>query len=408
MRLTAGGHEGADYSRLIVQEKISQDLIDKLYGDTLKTSVSKLEQYRSCPFSYYLQYGLNLKEKEEFKLYAFDRGSFMHEIIDDFFAVVHEKNIELPSFLVEENEIEELVELVVNRKLEDMSRYRFSSTVKYKVLVKRLKKLISTALKYIIESIVYSDFNIAGTEVEFGKDGEFEPIMLELEDGKKIQIAGKIDRIDTAKTAKGNYVRIIDYKTYAQDIELEKVYAGIQIQLLTYIDAVCKKSDFQSAGVYYFELIEQLIKADKRISDEEIEARIRKNFKMKGLVVADVDVIQMQDRNLKNGKSNIIPAAITEEGQVVEKDTKGVQKEEFEILQQHIYRTIKQISKEMLSGKIDVNPYYYRGKSPCGWCTYKPICGFDPKKGNGCYNYIERREKDDVLEKMKQEISKNG
>ena len=29
--------------------------INKLYGNTLVTSISKLERYRSCPFSYYLQ-----------------------------------------------------------------------------------------------------------------------------------------------------------------------------------------------------------------------------------------------------------------------------------------------------------------------------------------------------------------
>ena len=46
-------------------EQINEENIIKLYGNTLKTSVSKLEQYRKCPFSFYLKYGLQLKEKEE-------------------------------------------------------------------------------------------------------------------------------------------------------------------------------------------------------------------------------------------------------------------------------------------------------------------------------------------------------
>ena len=37
--------------------KIQKEVIEKLYSDTLKTSVSRLEQYESCPFSYYLKYG---------------------------------------------------------------------------------------------------------------------------------------------------------------------------------------------------------------------------------------------------------------------------------------------------------------------------------------------------------------
>ena len=47
--------------------------------------------------------------------------------------------------------------------------YIFTATAKYKVLVRRLKKIVSKALKYIIETIIYSDFSIEGTEVEFGK-----------------------------------------------------------------------------------------------------------------------------------------------------------------------------------------------------------------------------------------------
>ena len=77
----------------------------------------------------------------------------------------------------------------------------FTTTAKYKVLVKRLKKIVSKALKYIIEGLVCSEFDIEGTEVEFGKNDKYKPIVLNLEDGKKVEITGKIDRIDTAKTA---------------------------------------------------------------------------------------------------------------------------------------------------------------------------------------------------------------
>ena len=45
-------------------EKINEENISKMYGDTLKTSVSRLEQYQSCHFAYYLKYGLKLSEKD--------------------------------------------------------------------------------------------------------------------------------------------------------------------------------------------------------------------------------------------------------------------------------------------------------------------------------------------------------
>ena len=52
----------------IETNKIEKSNLEKLYGNVLKTSVSRLEQYEACPFSYYLKYGLNLSEREEFKI----------------------------------------------------------------------------------------------------------------------------------------------------------------------------------------------------------------------------------------------------------------------------------------------------------------------------------------------------
>lgn len=76
--------QGLDFSN--EPNKISQANIQKLYGDTLKTSVSKLENYQKCAFSFYLTYGLKLKEKENYQLENLDTGSFMHDVIDSFFT----------------------------------------------------------------------------------------------------------------------------------------------------------------------------------------------------------------------------------------------------------------------------------------------------------------------------------
>lgn len=387
-----------------IPNDIDQKMIQKLYGNTLVTSVSKLEKYRSCPFSYYLQYGLKLREKEELKIQSFDTGTFMHEVIDQFFEKVKLDQIPLPNLIEDETKVKQMVEEIVEEELENTTHYRFTATAKYKVLVKRLKKMIAKALKYIVESLVYSDFSIQGTEVEFGKKGEYAPIEIPLENGKRIQIIGKIDRIDLAKTEDGNYIRIIDYKSSAKNIDLNEVYAGIQIQLLTYMDAVCKEKDLQSAGVFYFSLLEQMVKADKKITEEEIEEQIRKNFKMKGLILADVKVIQMQDKNLTSGVSKIVPAGITTNGEVNQNRTNGVTKEEFGILQRYIYQTIRQIGKEILSGKIEVKPYYKKGKTPCEYCPYHIICSFHKNEANNCYSYLKNQSKDDILLQMQKEM----
>ncbi len=158
------------------------------------------------------------------------------------------------------------------------------------------------------------------------------------------------------------------------------------------------------AGIFYFSLLEQMVKADKKISEEEIEELIRKNFKMKGLILADVKVIRMNDNTLTSGSSKLVPAAITTSGSVNEKWTNGVDKEEFKILQDYIDYVIKQISKEIMSGKIDIKPYNKNGKIPCEYCGYKTICGFNTRQKGNNYNYIDKKSKDDIIQKMKGEI----
>ena len=389
--------KGLSYTN--IPEKMEQNNIDRLYGNILVTSISKLERYRSCPFSYYLQYGLKIRPQEELKIQTLNTGTFIHEVIDEFFETVKSQGIKLEE--ITEEQLSEIINKIIDAKLGQNKNYIFTSTAKYRALVVRLKKIIKKALKYIIGTIVQSRFEVLGTEVEFGDKGKYKPIRLTLDDGKRIEIIGKIDRIDTAQGEDGKYLRIIDYKSSAKNIDLNEVYAGLQIQLLTYLDASCKEEDLMPAGVLYFSMLEQMIKSNKRMEQEEIEEKIRANFKMKGLILADVKVVKLHDKNLQNGSSALIPAYIGKDGELSEKKTSGVTAEQFKELQKYMYTIIKQISKEILGGNIDLKPYYKDKKTPCKYCDYKSICSFNMGGCENSYNYIDKKSKEEILHKIK-------
>lgn len=391
--------QGFYYSNL--GENINKENLEKLYGDTLRTSISKLESYKRCPFSYYLKYGLKLSDRTELKLEKLDTGTLMHDIIDDFFELLKEKNISVKE--IQDEEIERIIEEILNNKLLLKQNYIFNSIPKYVVLTKRLKKVIIRAVKYIINTLKFSDFKVLGTEIEFGENKQYEPIQINLEDGKKVEIIGKIDRIDIAENKDGRYIRIIDYKSSVKSIDLNEVVAGIQIQLLTYLDAVSKKENADLAGVLYFSLIEPVIKAkNKHLTEEQLEQEIRNNFKMNGLILGDVDVVKMMDNNLTTGNSNIIPAYIDKDGNVSKNKPSILEKEDFVALQNKVEKVIKQISEEILSGKIAQKPIYlYKNKrTACEFCNYKAICGFDAKMCNNSYNYIPNLSKNEILSKL--------
>lgn len=385
-------------------DRISKQNIDKIYGNVLRTSVSRLEQFQSCHFAYFLKYGLKLSEKDNFKINPIDTGTFMHDVIDEFF-----NNIKVKSYNIKDlndNQITELVEEIVEQKLGLNKNYIFSSSPKYKSLSNRLKKVITKSMKYIVESLKYSKFEVLGNEVEFKEGKNYAPITMELDNGQKVEITGKIDRIDIAKLDGENYVRIIDYKSSAKNIDLNQVYAGLQLQLITYLDAVCENEDLLPAGVLYFNVIDPVVKSKKSLSEEEIEDRIRKQFKMQGLILADIDVVKMMDTNLETGYSNVVPAYVGKEGNLSNTRSSTVSRKQFEYLQKYTKNLVGQISKEILGGNIDIKPYYNlkNKKTPCEYCAFGGVCNF---KGNDCnngYNFVTSAEKEAVLEMMSKDL----
>ena len=383
----------------IEPEKIDTENIQKLYGDTLKTSVSRLEQYRSCPFSYYLKYGLNLSERQEFKVQALDTGSFMHDVIDSFFDKLQERAIKVKG--LEQEEIDKIVDEIINEKLSLKKNYIFTSIPKYIVLANRLRKVIKKSMKYIIDSLKYSNFEVMGHEMEFKNGKEYPAIQISLDNGKKVEVTGKIDRIDIAKTPEGNYIRIIDYKSSAKDINLNEVVAGLQIQLLTYLDAVCSIEDLIPAGAFYFNLIDPSIKATKQLDEQKIEDEIRKQFKMKGLILADVDIVKKMDKTLETGNSNIVPAYINKDGNVANRAS-TLTRMQFENLQKYTNKIIKQIANEIITGDISVKPYYKlkQGKTPCEYCKYKSICNFNTGICKKEFRFVGDEGKEQILERV--------
>ena len=70
-------------------------------------------------------------------------------------------------------------------------------------------------------------------------------------------------------------------------------------------------------------------------------------------------------------------------------------------MQKYVGEIIKQIGKEIMQGKIELKPYNHKGKTPCKYCEYHSICGFDARNNCNKYNYIENLQKDDIIRKMK-------
>lgn len=153
----------------------------------------------------------------------------------------------------------------------------------------------------------------------------------------------------------------------------------------------------------YFNLIDPIIKSNRNKTDEEIKEEIKKSFKMNGMIIADINIIKMMDSTLEKGFSSTIPVYLDKDGNISKTRSNTITKEQFTSMQKTVNRVIKQISKEILDGNIEIKPSYSKKTKTeaCKYCEYKSICGFDPNINH--YTYIENKSKEEILEEIKEE-----
>ncbi|MCE3400056.1 PD-(D/E)XK nuclease family protein, partial [Staphylococcus aureus] len=100
-----------------------------------------------------------------------------------------------------------------------------------------------------------------------------------------------------------------------------KVYYGLQMQMMTYMDIVLQNKDrleltdiVKPGGLLYFHVHEPRIKFDNwsKIDEDKLNKELIKSFKMSGLVNSDEEVIDALDKRLEPSfNSDIAPIGLT-------------------------------------------------------------------------------------------------
>lgn len=254
-----------------------------------------------------------------------------------------------------------------------------------------------------------SGFSPIGLELAFGPNGQLPPLTFTLKNGKRMELAGRIDRVDQAKNGEnGVYLRVIDYKSSEKELNLTEVYYGLALQMLTYLDIVMTHSQeliemkASPAGVLYFHVHNPFIHTKKMLTIDEIETEIMKKFKMNGLMLSDPDVIRLMDQSLESGDSQIIAAGIKKDGHLSKK-SKVASLQEFGALRSYIRELYQKTGNEIIDGRVDISPYKLKDKTPCAFCPFKAVCQFDEALEDNRYRVLAPYSKDDVLQFIRKE-----
>lgn len=390
-------------------QMINSEKAKKLYGDSMHINVSRMEKYAQCPFAYYVQYGLNAKERKVFKLSYPDIGTFMHKIIDEFSEKVKEEQISWDE--LDKNWCEENISSIVEKNVKKSSSFILNSSPRYEYLTERLKRVLTKTALVITNHVKRSGFKPVGYEIDFSEQGSYPPIIVQLPSGEKIKLIGRIDRIDMLVKEGETYIRIIDYKSGNKLFKLSDVYYGLQVQLLLYLDAILTEEgkDLDKkpipGAILYFKIDDPLVKSNKDLSDDELKKEIMKRFKMKGLLIDDPEIIKEMDREME-GNSLIIPARINKDGSLGK--SQAASRHQFELLRSHVKNVIAKNCESMLSGDISIKPCKNKDSVPCDFCMYSSICAFDPAIDDNGYRYIYDKSDEEVWRLISKEYDEEG
>ncbi|GEQ20127.1 MULTISPECIES: helicase-exonuclease AddAB subunit AddB [Clostridium] len=399
--------KGLDYSNL--KNHVNKNNLRELYANEdgkLMFSVSRLEKYAECPFSYFVQYGLKAKNRKIYEFTPPDLGSFVHDILDLFTNRVKKEGI-LWSELNNER-CKDIVSNLIDIRLSEQTNSILNSSKRFKYLSQRFKRVISKSVTVMAEQIGKGEFEVFKTEFDFGNYKTGEAVMLNLQDDEKVYLQGRIDRIDTLDLDGQTYIRIIDYKTGAKKFDLNELYYGLQMQLLVYLDAIIKNSKYIlekqviPGAVLYFKVDDPIIKSKKEMTTEEVETEVLEELKLKGLVLKDAKVVKAMDRDIE-GYSLVIPAAFKKDGDF--KSTSDVvTEEEFTLLREYVNRKMISLCEDMLCGDIKIEPTKQANRSYCEYCDFSSICQFDTSIKDNKYKIVGKKSRTEIWDNIRSDV----
>ncbi len=381
-----------DYNNKAVLDRA---VVEEIFGRQIKTSVTKLSTFASCPYRYFAKYVLELKKREEFKLEPLDIGKFYHRVLD---ALVKQVNKDKKDFAaIDDESLLKILNEQISKVIADdsfLSSFKARSRHNDFIVSNAIDNLENCVLA-IAEMVRSGSFRPAESEICFGMQtesaGDFK---LNLSGGRELFLSGKIDRIDIAKTNEGQAALVFDYKSTGRSFSWAKFYNGLDMQLPVYLLALRSLRPSAIAGAFYMPIKAEIKSASYRELDKEAA---KFDYKAKGIF--NGEFAELLDNKTASKDSKYYNFYISkDEGAYGSYNKRGALKpDDFESVLQFAERKMIDLGEDIVSGKIDISPCKLGSETACRYCEYKAVCRFDWQIND--YNHLESLGKKEFLER---------
>lgn len=415
--------QGYYYDR--IEDKLSNSISKSLYGELLKNSVSRLEKFAQCPYAHFLNYGLDLKERELYEYKSSDIGNILHKALDLYAHKVKENDSKWED-ISQEHRVLWAKECLGEAVSLEPSYNILSETARDRYSLKRMNRILDRIIWSTTEQLKGGNFVPEGFEVSFGFEGDEFDGIIQLDDSIKMQLRGKIDRVDVCTMGKSTVevsqsetnneenineeigstkiIKVVDYKTGQKDFDFSELYDGTQLQLSVYLlqalEIYKKKygvdsSNFIPGGMFYSHVQDPII--DKNYNNTTHRETVLKNLEPEGTingnVVGHMDKAFAVSSTSGDYKSKIIP--VEKKKDAYTKGSKIIDIEDLNNIGEFTKDKVNELGRDIIGGNIEIKPYKSDDKNTaCTYCNFKHVCGFEPKicrKGMGkdVYTYRE-------------------
>ena len=384
---------------------LSKQVARALYGKLLENSVTRLETYAACAYHHFLQYGLSLKEREEFGFESVDMGNIFHAVLETFAERLAGSEYTWFDFP------KEFGERLVREALEQYAA-QYGETILYssarnEYAITRMGRVLTRTVLTLQEQLKKGEFTPDAYEMSFHYADHLDSINVSLSPEEKMRLKGRIDRIDTAEDEEHVYVKVIDYKSGNRQFDLAALYYGLQLQLVVYMNAAMEleakkhpEKEIVPAALLYYHIDDPTVETPTELSEEELNEQILEKLRMKGVVNGEEGIVEKLDKFM-GSKSSIIPVERKKDGSFSARSS-VMSSEELKIISDYVNYKVKNIGQEILAGKMELNPYEKGAASACTYCAYRKVCGFDPSVPGYEKRILEELDGKEALQRMKE------
>ncbi len=342
-------------------ERLTVATAKKLYGEKLMLSVSKLEKYNACAFSYFLNYGLYAKDRLKKGFEANNIGSILHETLEVYLRGLKESDADYSKITYEDlkREISKIAE-EVTRKSDELL---YETSQYYRYIAVRMVGVATATAWEIVKFYANSCYRPYGFEVEIGKNGPFEGMRFMVGD-TEATIRGFIDRIDMAEIDGEKYINIVDYKSSVKNTNENLERAGVQIQPLVYASIARDNLNATPSGMMYIHMNEPILGFESEPDNETIEKERQKKIEIKGIILNDDNLVLSMDKREEEGR-----------GYIPHGKASGLSRTEMEQRIKNAEDKARETAKKIVSGDIGINPHNDKDFSACKYCEFYKVCG---------------------------------